>query len=305
MEKETAGLRIGLGGWEHEVLDNCLYPRSGAEPVDKLRVYSQYFDAVEVRATFWDDTLTGADAGRWAEAVAGNKRFLFSVKLHSSFTHRKELKPAIARNARSILQELASRGRLGALLIQFPYAFTNTGAHRYHVEKLAELFAGFPLHVEFRHDSWNYPGLPPFLKDNTLSPVSADFPRILRYMPCVTGIVGDTAYLRLHGRNEKGWLVGSFDARYDYLYNGREIRELTRRIDAVGDHCKQIIVICNNTTAGKAVANAFQLQWSLKKGKRISIPTDTVRAFPQLREISDDTTPSDTLFDPAPYRRAI
>lgn len=302
---EMARYRIGLGGWEHEAFDHSLYPQPGIESVDKLQFYARFFDTVEVRATFWDDTLNGSDASRWAEAVAENKRFLFTVKLHSSFTHRKELKPGLARNVRSILQELDSRGRLGALLLQFPYAFTNTGAHRYHVEKLGELFSGFPLHVEFRHDSWNQPALLPFLKENTLSPVSADFPRILRYMPCITGVVGDTAYLRLHGRNEKGWLVDSYDARYDYLYNGREVRELARRLDALGDHCREIIVICNNTTAGKAVANALQLQSALKKGKRVAIPPEALRAFPQLRDISADTTPFDSLFRDTSYRRAM
>jgi uncharacterized protein YecE (DUF72 family) len=53
MEKGR-GLVIGVGGWEHEVFDECFYLRPRLESMEKLRQYAQFFDAVEVRPTFWD-----------------------------------------------------------------------------------------------------------------------------------------------------------------------------------------------------------------------------------------------------------
>src|SRR5512142_1935440 len=203
---------IGLGGWEHEVFDTCLYPHSGMSSQEKLAFYARFFGAVEVRATFWDETLTEQDASEWLAAVASTNTFLFTVKLHNMFSHKKQFKAEAARNIRGILQLLAQHNRLGALLMQFPYSFTNTSTNRFHLARLAEVFRGFPLHAELRHDSWLQSSASSFLAENGIAPVSTDLPRIRQFMPFGTAVNGDTAYLRLHGRNDKGWLLNGMDA---------------------------------------------------------------------------------------------
>jgi uncharacterized protein YecE (DUF72 family) len=304
MEKGRVTYLIGVGGWEHEAFDQCFYPRAGTSSMEKLNYYARFFETVEVRPSFWDDTLTAEDATQWVNAVKESKQFLINVKLHQSFTHKRELKPQLARQVRGILQELAKHDRLGALLMQFPYSFTNTSAHRYHLVKLGELFSGFPLHVELRHESWNQPSLPGFLGEADLCPVSVDLPRVKQFISFSASVVGETAYVRLHGRNEKGWLLNSIDTRYDYLYNDREIREITRRIDAMAKRCKRMILIFNNTTGGKATANALQLCASLRDARRVLMPQATLSAFPHLREIAsiEDT---ESLISGAPYREAV
>ncbi|MGB6123597.1 MAG: DUF72 domain-containing protein, partial [Bacteroidota bacterium] len=82
---------MGIGGWEHEALDRCFYPHPGSSSLQKLSYYSTFFSSVEVRATFWDESLTSSDARGWSEAVAGNGDFLFLIKLHSMFTHKREI----------------------------------------------------------------------------------------------------------------------------------------------------------------------------------------------------------------------
>ena len=154
MGKTTAQVLVGTGGWDHEVFDECFYPEPGLESLEKLRFYSRFFDTVEIRPTFWDDTIDELDAARWVDAVASNRRFQFSVKLHSSFTHRASIDLACARTIRGLSYELGRHDCLGAILAQFPYAFTNTSAHRSHLMKLAEVFQGFPIHVELRHETW-------------------------------------------------------------------------------------------------------------------------------------------------------
>jgi uncharacterized protein YecE (DUF72 family) len=304
MQSGTAAYRIGLGGWEHEIFDSCFYPRERASSADKLNYYARYFQAVEVRAAFWDDSLTAADAREWTGAVSDAPGFLFNVKLHSSFTHEKTLHTERTRTVREMLQELARHNRLGSLLIQFPYSFTNTGGNRHHVVRLAEIFAGFPVHAEFRHQSWNQEGLAAFLRDHSLGVVGADMPRIKQYMPFITAVCGDAAYLRLHGRNEKGWMLNGYDARYDYQYNSREIREITRRLRGLEGRCRTVTVICNNSTGGKSLPVAFQLLSALREGKPVAVPPRTLSAFPFLRGITAPGTGETPLLD-AGFRQAM
>lgn len=296
---------IGTGGWEHESYDSSLYGRRAVSAEDRLALYARVFDAVEVRSTFWDATITRADARRWVDAVSGNRAFLFSVKLHSSYTHAREIRRGLSLTVAGLLEELARDGRLGALLLQFPFSFTNTSGSRYHLARIAELFRGFPLFAELRHSSWSQHGLIGFLRENGLSPVSSDFPRIRGFMPFTSGVTGETAYLRLHGRNERGWLVNGMDTRYDYLYNGREIVELRRRVETLSAKARRVIVIFNNTTGAKAIGNALELTSALRGGKTLSIPEDTLRAFPSLRRIASPSTGMESLFDAEEYREAM
>lgn len=305
MVKGCTECAVGLGGWEHEILDHCFYPAHDMRSDEKLAFYAGFFDAVEVRPTFWDERLGPDDARLWIEAVARANTFLFTVKLHSSFTHRKSIRPQLTKNVRGLLQELARGNRLGTLLAQFPYAFTNTSGNRFHLEKLGEVFRGFPVHVELRHGSWHTPELAEMLAENGLSLVSADLPRVRQFMPFTTGVVGETAYLRLHGRNEKGWLLNGFDARYDYLYNGRELREINRRLQALYGQCGRATVIFNNTTGGKAVANAFQLAITLREGKPLAIPPSTLKTFPHLEQIGHSPEAELPLFSKGEYREAM
>jgi uncharacterized protein YecE (DUF72 family) len=262
-------------------------------------------DTVEVRPTFWDDTLTANDATQWAAAAGENRRFLFNIKLHHSFTHKKELNLQSTHRMRGILQDLAKKDRLGALLLQFPYSFTNTSAHRFHLVKLGQLFSGFPIHVEFRNESWNQPNLGSFLAEASLGLVAADLPRVKQLMPFTTSVVGETAYIRLHGRNEKGWLLNGMDTRYDYLYNAREIRELVRRVTSLSQKCRNMILIFNNTTGGKAIANALQLAAALRERKRVLVPQASLAAFPQLQEIASLNEAENLLLGSSPYRQAM
>jgi len=304
MEKGSTTYLIGTGGWEHEAYDNCFYPVPGEESLEKLRYYCRFFDTVEVRPAFWDDSLTADDARGWIGAVAANPHFLFDVKLHSSFTHKRIMHPNKTRNVRSLLHELAKSDRLGALLIQLPYSFTNTSANRFHLVKLAEIFSGFPVHVELRHESWHQPNLMSFLSENQLHPVSADLPRTRQFMPFITEVVGETAYLRLHGRNERGWLIDEMDTRYDYLYNRRETLELKHRLNALSRKCRRVIVIFNNTTAGKAIANALQLKAALREERTVTVPAATLQAFPGLQDISHPHAAEDSLFGKT-YKEAM
>lgn len=302
--KDKTVVLVGNSGWEHEVFDRCLYPRSGMGSLEKLAFYSQHFDVAEVRATFWDGALTSHDAGGWIQAVRENRRFLFNVKLHSSFTHKKEINLPLVHRIRGLLQELSKSDRLGALLLQFPYCYTNTSTNRFHLVKLAQLFSGFPLHVEFRHATWDQPAISALLSENGLGTVNSDFPATAQLMKFSTAVIGNTAYLRLHGRNEKGWLLNGMDTRYDYLYNAREIRELNRRLTSLAEKCTRIMVIFNNTTGGKAIANALELSAS-RMGRKILVPPAALGAFPHLRNVAVESETMPLLSRDMAYRKVV
>jgi uncharacterized protein YecE (DUF72 family) len=302
MTTEMRKVLTGIGGWEHGTLDGLLYGAGETETQEKLAQYARFFDAVEVRATFWDDALGAPEAASWLRAVRENKRFVFGVKLHRAFTHGRIYTAESARTIRGLLQELARADRLAALVMQFPASFTNTGTHRHHLTKLAGLFAGFPLAAEFRHTSWHHPSMVALLEELGVTAVQADLPRLAHLMPFHTALVGRTAYLRLHGRNERGWLQNGMDTRYDYLYNGREVREIERRLEHLEGKCDRAVVIWNNTTGGKATANAFQLQAALH-GVQVPVPERTLAAFPHLRAIGVPAEEREPLFAAEAYRR--
>lgn len=294
---------VGIGGWEHEVFDQCFYPDSQASSLAKLEYYSRFFGGVEIRATFWDDTVDARDAEQWVSAIPQERDFLFVPKVHASATHRRVLLPHVTDATRAILDTLQAHKRLGALLVQFPYAFTNTSAHRYYLARVCDAFKGYPIHVELRHESWHTSELFSLLEQHSCAPVSADVPRIRQFMPFITRTIGQQAYLRLHGRNEKGWLLNTYDYRYDYLYNTKELNEIRRRILALPEGCSRILVLWNNTPGGKALANAFHLL-ALLQSSGISIPEATRRAFPHLERLSRPLAPA-TLFDIELFRKAM
>jgi uncharacterized protein YecE (DUF72 family) len=303
MVQHGTQISIGIGGWEHEVLDRCLYPSSFTSSAEKLAYYARVFNTVEVRPTFWDETLGAREAEEWADAVAERRNFLFSVKLHCTLTHRREPAAGVLHNTRALLDTLQRRNRLGAVLAQFPISYTATGANRFHLEKLAATFRDYPLHIELRHTSWDQPSLPGMLEELGVAPVQADLPRIRQLMNSLPRSQGDRAYLRLHGRNEKGWLSETYDARYDYLYNQRELYEIKRRLQALPSTCVQTFVIWNNTTAGKAVANAFQLAALVNDRGTVPVPAPVLRAFPFLQQIARPDLSGTPLFDG--YREAM
>ncbi len=305
MELQSGDYLVGVGGWEHEGFDDCFYPEAHMTSVDKLRYYSRFFDAVEVRSTFWDDTIGGDEAREWAQAVGENNRFLLSVKLNSSFTHRKEISPDLARRVRGILYELDRANRLGALLVQFPYAFTNTSAHRRHLQKLAELFPGFPVHVEVRNESWSEKVLVDLLRDCELAPVSVDLPPLRHFPGFLTETVGETAYLRLHGRNEKGWLINGMDTRYDYCYNEKEVREIARKAKSLANDTHRVMIICNNTTDGNAILNGLQINAQLHHQRRLSLPDRTVEVFPEVENLRAVVNEGQLSLGEESYRRAM
>jgi hypothetical protein len=159
--------------------------------------------------------------------VAGRAGFTFTLKAHQSFTHQSDdgTPPELVPLCRAI-DPIAEAGKLGAVLLQFPWSFRFEDESRRHLEARANELRRYPLAVEVRHGSWESPEADAYLAGLGVTVCGIDQPVMgdsLRPYHFHTGPAG--AYFRLHGRNYKNWFAENAgrDARYDYLYPPEEL----------------------------------------------------------------------------------
>jgi uncharacterized protein YecE (DUF72 family) len=272
-----------------------------------------------VNSTFYGQPR--ADVTRkWAARTPGT--FEFSVKLYQQFTHprmfrerlagtRPEPAPkdealldALARPNdadldafRRGIEPLASSGRLGALLAQFPASFKDTPPSRDYLAWLLRAFAGYPVAVELRHRSWSDAIGETLALLNTFGAawVQIDEPKFRfsirqNYLPNVEGFY----YMRLHGRNAaKWWRHEKSEDRYDYLYSAEELREFSDTADAAKQLVKKLYLYTNNHFSAKSVANAAMIKQQLGEPIEGEYPPEFIEHYPQL---AGALTPSRTLF---------
>ena len=115
---------------------------------------AEYFDTIEINTSFYQP-LKPEFCRQWLTRVAANPRFLFTAKLWQKFTHEGAATAEDERAVRAGFDVLREGGRLGAVLLQFPYSFHRTAETRAYLEGLLERLKDYPLVVEVRHASWN------------------------------------------------------------------------------------------------------------------------------------------------------
>ena len=289
-------IRIGCAGWSYPDWEGVVYPSRTAPRFDPLAYLSGFVDCIEINSTFYRIPDLSA-ASSWAARVAENPSFTFTVKLWRGFTHGPPLPPveiqAAEASFKSALDQLRRADRLGALLIQFPYAFHNSGANRSRLEEMLDRFEEFPLAVEVRHDSWLVEGYFSMLRERDIAFCNIDQPDLSQNIPPTTHVTSRIAYVRLHGRNAGTWFqegVGR-DQRYDYLYSEEELSAWHERLpDMQG--AREIFIIANNHYRGQAIANALELK-SMVGGGRVPAPSQLIAAYPRLARSASPAPPRD------------
>jgi len=218
-------------------------------------------------------------------------RFEFSVKLYQKFTHPRLFKERLAGQLpgeapepalldalarpndadidafRRGIDPLASSGRLGALLAQFPASFKDSPASRDYLTGLLRAFAEYPIAVELRHQTWSDQIADTLTLLNAFGAawVQIDEPKFRfsirqNYLPNVKGFY----YMRLHGRNaEQWWRHDRAEDRYNYLYSADELKEFTETADAARQLVKKLYLYTNNHFSAKSVANAAMIKQQL------------------------------------------
>jgi len=301
-----ATIRIGTAGWSYKDWEGIFYPpgmrRRKLHPLEYL---ARFFDTAEINTSFYGP-LKPELAKLWCKRVAAvNPQFLFTAKLYRAFTHSPiaVMEPTSAATIRPTdddevktregLDVLASEAKLGALLIQFPVSFKNTGLNREYLQRLLRQFIEYPRVVEVRDSSWNSPETLADFAWMNVGFCNIDQPVMGRSLAPTEHVTADVAYVRLHGRNYDQWFDSdNRNDRYNYIYNERELEDWKERIENVAHKARTTYVITNNHFESKAGVNAIELK-SMISGKRVVAPPTLIQKYPELRKFADPSEEGD------------
>jgi len=287
---------IGTAGWTYKDWVPSFYPKQQSGRFDWLRFYAYYFNCVEVNSTHYAYLSPKVFEG-WIRKVEENDDFIFNIKLHQDFTHKKIFNEQNIKEVRYNLDLLRKAERLGGLLLQFPYSFSFNAISVQYIRKLRDIFSDINCFVEVRHSSWRNKSAYDFFSENDLTFCTIDQPQVGEAIPFEPIITNDKAYIRFHGRNVEAWKksISNFgkkqtydeqNERYKYLYSPGELVEIVQEIKTIASKVKEIHVITNNHPQGDAVANAFELIHLLEERTEVSMPATIVKAYPRLAEIA-------------------
>jgi uncharacterized protein YecE (DUF72 family) len=182
------------------------------------------------------------------------------------------------------LDVLADAGRLGAVLVQFPWSFKRDDASREWLDDVTRAFgaggAGYPLVLEVRHTSWDVPAFYAALAARGIGFVNIDQPRFARSLGPSAAATAPVGYVRLHGRNADDWFRADagVNERYDYLYTADELAPWAERTRAVAAVAPETYVVTNNHYRGQAVTNAVMLE-AMLAGRPAAAPPGVAAAY--------------------------
>jgi len=293
-------IRCGPAGWSYPHWNPTVYPRPKPRGFHELEYLAGFFNVVEINTSFYQP-LRAEISRLWVKKVSGNADFVFTAKLYRGFTHDRVLDPGQVQAFKEGLWPLVRAGKLGALLMQFPWSFRFTEENRDFLIRLRRTFHEFPLVVEMRHDSWMFDEALGVLMDYRLGFCNIDQPQYAHAMPPADVVTSRIGYVRMHGRTSPEWQREWADRRMppganQYLYSPIEMEEWKARIETIGRNASTVFVILNNDAGGKSVVNALQLQAMLGEPAR-EAPVGLLRHFPcELGDFSCEQPFQEELF---------
>ena len=281
-------LYIGTSGWSYPDWEGIFYPPGAGRSLNRLEYYSEHFDAVEINTSFYRPPNPNY-CKKWLRDVSGNPRFMFTAKLWQQFTHERQ-EPWTQADVdlfKRGMEPLMESGKLGALLVQFPWSFKNTERERQWLAKLSQAFAEFPKVVEVRHVSWQCEPALEFFRTLNLSFCNIDQPPARNSIGPTSLATGPIAYYRFHGRNAEKWFSkdADRDSRYDYLYSEAEMQPWVDNIEEMEKRIEQIYVMTNNHYRGQAPVNALQMK-AMAGGGKPRVPASLIDYYPVLKALA-------------------
>lgn len=296
-------IRYGPAGFQYKDWEGIVYPAPKPKGFDPLAYLACYFDTVEINSTFYGPARPSTTES-WMRRVAHNPRFSFAAKLHQRFTHQRKTAWTAAEvdEVRAGFDPLMAGGRLGAVLLQFPWSFRRTDENREWLADVVGTFAEYPLVLEVRHESWNVPEFYGGLAERGIGFVNIDQPLFSNSIKPSAVTTSHVGYVRVHGRNFRDWFrkAAGRDERYDYLYPAHELEPWAERTKEIAEEpgTEDVFVVTNNHYRGKAVANAAMLK-AMVDGKKEPVPPalfaeygEVLHDYAEPREIAPEVAPA-------------
>jgi uncharacterized protein YecE (DUF72 family) len=301
--KGGSAIRIGPAGWSYPDWSGYVYPSKRPKGFHEATFLARFFDTIEINTSFYAP-MRADHARQWIDRVSANPQFRFTAKLWQKFTHDAIVMPSVITPAdehavREGFDVLHQAGKLGAVLLQFPFSFHRDEETTAYLEGLLRRFSAYPLAVEVRHASWNDDEILAILREHRAAFCNIDQPVIGRSIEPGAEVTAPIGYVRLHGRRYDTWFsddatVPSYE-RYNYLYSPEELTPWTERIEKVAERARDVFVVTNNHYLGKGVVNALQLISLLTKSK-VDVPDPLRRRYPELEAIASQPPEIPTLF---------
>lgn len=282
----TGKILVGTASWSDPGFVADWYPKK-LPASERLPYYAAHFNFVELNSSFYG-VPAKRQVERWCQQTP--KDFVFDVKLHKLLSRHSaepanlppdlrkqaqitaknkiELTPQIEEAVTNrLLEEIApfrQSGKLGALLLQLSPAFSPRSHRLESLDSLLALLADYPVAVELRNRGWVSDSVLPLVDDyfrkHRLSFVVVDAPETQHFMamPFLSRVTTpDLAYMRLHGRNEQGYITGRTVAeRFNYLYSDEELTGIAEKVKKLAEQAKETHVVYNNNASDYAIRSA-------------------------------------------------
>lgn len=299
---EQGRILVGPAGWSYADWNGIVYPAHRPRGFHEANYLSGYFDTIEINTSFYRP-LRVSHAAQWLDRVAANPRFLFTAKLWQKFTHEGDTTLEDVKAVRAGFDILHGAGRLGAVLLQFPFSFHHTPENLARLKQILNSFREYPLAVEVRHSSWSHKDFYEFLHQRSVGFCNIDQPVIGRSVVPSDLATSPVGYIRLHGRRYDTWFSDDPttppEERYNYLYSETELEPWAERVQHVAENTRSTFVVTNNHFRGKAIVNALQLI-HLLTGSKVNVPEPLRQHYPQLDAIASEPSKEPTLFPLTP-----
>ena len=284
-----ASIRIGTASWSDPGFVADWYPRNLPAQA-RLGWYAEHFDYVEVNSTFYAIPSQKV-VQRWDSETPAH--FLFDVKVHRLLSrhaasadtlppdlrrgvHRQgtgrveltpELECAVAERMRDELTPLREAGKFGTWLLQLSPSFSPRKHRLEELQQLIAILGRDGVALELRNRDWvdarERDETLAFFRREKLPFVLVDAPQSHHFtvMPSHDVITAPMAYLRLHGRNERGYVSGkSVAERFDYDYSAEELEEIGGRVQRLAAEAAEVHVAFNNNRSSYAPKAALSLK---------------------------------------------
>ena len=292
----SARILVGSCSWTDPTLitSGRFYPSGVTSAEARLRYYADQFGIVEVDSTYYAPPSI-RNSELWVARTPSG--FVFDIKAFGLLTHHPAvaerlpdwLRAALPEEARSkrnvyasdfsaadlekvwqlhrdALEPLATAGKLGAVLFQFPPWFVRSRENREYLRDLTTRLPGRPVAVEFRGGGWMTGGSAAdtlrLLEESGLAYVTVDEPQgFANSTPPLAAATAALAVVRLHGRNADTWesRTGAASDRFKYLYSEVELQEWIPRVRELAAQTREVHVLFNNNYEDWGMQNARRM----------------------------------------------